>query len=185
MCFSKQLSSFVFLAGEESKNGSTYLSLLEHLAKQNITRTDCIIALGGGVVGDLTGFAAATFLRGIDYVQIPTTVLSAVDSSVGGKTAIDLNAGKNLAGAFYQPIFVLCDTDTLETRPQRIFLDGCAEIIKYGVLYDESLFMHLYEKGAEFDIAQTITRCVELKKNHTCCCCLVTQSCLTLRLHEL
>ena len=98
--------SFVFPAGEGSKNGQTYLDLLEFLAEHQITRSDTLVALGGGVVGDLTGFAAATFLRGVAFVQIPTTLLAAVDASVGGKTAIDLKNGKNLAGAFYQPRLV-------------------------------------------------------------------------------
>lgn len=156
---------FIFPAGEESKCGSTYLSLLNHLAKCQITRSDCIIALGGGVVGDLTGFAAATFLRGIDFIQIPTTLLAAVDSSVGGKTAIDLEAGKNLAGAFYQPKLVVCDIDTLNSLPDDIFRDGCAEVIKYGVLYDKALFAHLLEKGLAFDRESVIARCVELKRD--------------------
>ncbi len=157
--------SFVFPAGEESKNGETYLRLLNHLATNQITRSDCIIALGGGVTGDLTGFAAATYLRGIDYIQLPTSLLAAVDSSVGGKTAIDLDAGKNLAGAFYQPKLVVCDTDTLATLPRRIFLDGCAEIIKYGVLYDPSLFALLDAHGPDFPAETVITRCVELKRD--------------------
>lgn len=160
-----QICSHVFPAGEDSKNGQTYLALLEFLAQEQLTRADCLIALGGGVVGDMTGFAAATYLRGIDYVQVPTTVLAAVDSSVGGKTAIDLRAGKNLAGAFYQPCLVVCDTDTLSSLPQRIFKDGCAEVIKYGVLYDSMLFDHLLQKGVNFDFADTIARCVELKRN--------------------
>ena len=121
---------YTFPAGESSKNGSTYLSILNFLAENHVTRTDCLIALGGGVVGDMTGFVAATYLRGIAYIQVPTTLLAAVDSSVGGKTAIDLPAGKNLAGAFCQPSMVLCDTDTLNTLPPEIFLDGCAEVIK-------------------------------------------------------
>lgn len=156
---------FVFPAGEESKNGATYLRLLNHLAENRITRSDCILALGGGVTGDLTGFAAATYLRGIDYIQIPTTLLAAVDSSVGGKTAIDLDIGKNLAGAFYQPKLVLCDTDTLDTLPQQIFIDGCAEVIKYGVLYDPELFELLAEYGPDFPRENVITRCVELKRD--------------------
>ena len=156
---------FVFPAGEESKNGSTYLALLNHLAQNRLTRSDMIIALGGGVVGDLTGFAAATFLRGIDFIQIPTTLLAAVDSSVGGKTAIDLEAGKNLAGAFYQPKLVVCDIDTLNSLPKDIFRDGCAEVIKYGVLYDEALFDHLQERGPDFDREAVIARCVELKRD--------------------
>lgn len=157
--------SFVFPAGEESKNGNTYLQLLNFLAENKLTRSDCLLALGGGVVGDLTGFAAATYLRGIDFVQVPTTLLAAVDSSVGGKTAIDLDAGKNLAGAFYQPSLVLCDTDTLNTLPEAVFRDGCAEVIKYGVLYDEGLFSHLEEKGLDFDRETVIARCVELKRD--------------------
>ena len=157
--------SYVFPAGEESKNGSTYLKLLNFLAENKLTRSDCLLALGGGVVGDLTGFAAATYLRGVDFVQAPTTLLAAVDSSVGGKTAIDLDAGKNLAGAFYQPSAVLCDLDTLNTLPENIFRDGCAEVIKYGVLYDEALFAHLEEKGLGFDQEEVISRCVELKRD--------------------
>lgn len=157
--------SFVFPAGEHSKCGATYLQLLNFLAENRLTRTDCLIALGGGVVGDLTGFAAATYLRGVNFIQVPTTVLAAVDSSVGGKTAIDLDAGKNLAGAFYQPCLVLCDLDTLNTLPKEIFRDGCAEVIKYGVLYDEALFAHLEEMGLGFDRELVISRCVELKRD--------------------
>lgn len=157
--------SYVFPAGESSKSGSTYLALLNFLAEQHVTRSDCLIALGGGVVGDLTGFAAATYLRGISYIQVPTTLLAAVDSSVGGKTAIDLECGKNLVGAFYQPKLVLCDTDTLQSLPVDIFRDGCAEVIKYGVLYDTELFAHLQDKGLAFDREAVITRCVELKRD--------------------
>lgn len=124
-----------------------------------------VVALGGGVVGDLAGFAAASYLRGIRFIQVPTTLLAAVDSSVGGKTAIDLPAGKNLAGAFCQPSLVLCDTDTLNSLPLDIFRDGCAEVIKYGVLYDPKLFAHLEEKGLSFDREAVITRCVELKRD--------------------
>ena len=157
--------SFVFPYGEESKNGATYLALLEHLASNRLTRTDLIVALGGGVVGDLAGFAAATFLRGIRLIQIPTTLLAAVDSSVGGKTAIDLPSGKNLAGAFYQPSFVLCDTTVLNSLPDDIFRDGCAEVIKYAVLYDDELFLHLQEYGLGFDREAVICRCVQLKRD--------------------
>ena len=157
--------SFVFSAGENSKNASTYLSLLNFLAESQLTRTDLIIALGGGVVGDLAGFAAATYLRGIPFIQVPTTLLAAVDSSVGGKTAIDLPAGKNLAGAFCQPALVLCDTDCLDTLPEDIFRDGCAEVIKYGILYDAELFAYLKETGIFFNREKVITRCVELKRD--------------------
>lgn len=157
--------SFVFPAGEESKNGSVFLELLNYLAENRLTRSDIIVALGGGVTGDLSGFAAASYLRGIRFVQVPTTLLAAVDSSVGGKTAIDLPAGKNLAGAFCQPSLVLCDTDTLNTLPADIFRDGCAEVIKYGILYDPVLFSHLEDKGLDFDRKAVITRCVELKRD--------------------
>ena len=157
--------SFVFPSGEESKNGYVFLDLLNFLAQSGLTRSDILVALGGGVTGDLAGFAAACFLRGIRFVQVPTTLLAAVDSSVGGKTAIDLPAGKNLAGAFCQPSLVLCDTDTLQSLPPDIFRDGCAEVIKYGILYDPQLFAHLEENGLDFDREAVITRCVELKRD--------------------
>ena len=157
--------NYVFPAGEASKNGTTYLEILNFLAENQITRSDMIIALGGGVVGDITGFASATYLRGVGYIQIPTTLLAMVDSSVGGKTAIDLPAGKNLAGAFCQPKLVLCDIDTLSTLPEAIFRDGCAEVIKYSILYDEALFEHLQTNGLNFDREMVISRCVELKRN--------------------
>ena len=160
-----QVFPFVFPAGEESKCPSVYLELLNALAENHLTRTDLIVALGGGVTGDLAGFAAATYLRGIPFVQIPTTLLAAVDSSVGGKTAIDLPAGKNLAGAFCQPCLVLCDLDLLTTLPEDIFRDGCAEVIKYGILYDPELFAHLEQYGPDFDRQWVITRCVELKRD--------------------
>lgn len=157
--------TFVFPAGEESKSAQTYLSLLSFLAQGQLTREDCLVALGGGVTGDLTGFAAATYLRGVPYVQVPTTLLAAVDSSVGGKTAIDLPEGKNLAGCFYQPSLVLCDIRALKTLPQEVFLEGCAEVIKYGILYDRPLFDYLKQEGMGFDREQVIRRCVELKRN--------------------
>lgn len=156
---------FVFPAGEASKNGQVFLEILNFLAENHLTRSDCVIALGGGVVGDITGFAASAYLRGIAYIQVPTTLLAAVDSSVGGKTAIDLPAGKNLAGAFCQPRLVLCDTDALNTLPEDIFRDGCAEVIKYGVLYDPALFSQLEADGLGFDRESVIARCVELKRN--------------------
>lgn len=156
---------FVFPAGEISKNPDVYLKLLNFLAENRLTRSDMIVALGGGVVGDLAGFAAATYLRGIRFIQIPTTLLAAVDSSVGGKTAIDLPAGKNLVGAFWQPSLVLCDTGTLETLRSDIFRDGCAEVIKYAVLYDPALFSSLEASGLDFDRETVIARCVELKRD--------------------
>ena len=160
-----QVCHYVFPAGEKSKNGATYLSILNFLAENQLTRTDCIIALGGGVVGDMAGFSAATYLRGIDYIQVPTTLLAAVDSSVGGKTGIDLPAGKNLAGCFHQPKLVVCDIDTLNTLPAPIFRDGCAEVIKYGILFDPALFVHLEHAGLAFDRTKVISRCVELKRD--------------------
>lgn len=160
-----QVVTYVFPASEESKNAAVYLNLLNFLAENKLTRTDLIVALGGGVVGDLAGFAAATYLRGIRFIQVPTTLLAAVDSSVGGKTAIDIPSGKNLIGAFWQPSLVLCDTDTLNTLPEDIFRDGCAEVIKYGVLYDPCLFAYLEETGLNFDRDAVITRCVELKRD--------------------
>ena len=157
--------NFVFPAGEESKNIHTYSSLLNFLAENKLTRSDLVIALGGGVVGDITGFASATYLRGLRYIQVPTSLLAMVDSSVGGKTAIDLPAGKNLAGAFYHPSMVVCDISVLNSLPKEVFRDGCAEIIKYGILYDEALFAHLMENGIDFDREYVISRCVALKRN--------------------
>lgn len=159
------VTSFVFPAGEAQKNGQTWLSLLNHMAEHHMSRSDLIVALGGGVVGDLAGFAAATYLRGIRLLQMPTTLLAAVDSSVGGKTAIDLAAGKNLAGVFYQPDRVLCDTDTLETLPEAVFRDGCAEIIKYGILYDEPLLTRLEQTGLAFPREEVIARCIAHKRD--------------------
>ena len=157
------VSTYEFPAGEESKNVSTLSDILEFLAKERLTRSGCLAALGGGVAGDMAGFAAAVYLRGIRYVQMPTTLLSAVDSSVGGKTAIDLKAGKNLAGAFLQPAAVLCDTDCLKTLPPEVFADGAAEAVKTGVLCDEGLFA-LFEDGTlKADPAEVIARCVEYK----------------------
>lgn len=159
------VKEFVFPAGEASKNGHTYLSLLEFLAQEKLTRSDLIVALGGGVVGDLAGFAAATYQRGIRFIQVPSSLLACVDSSVGGKTAIDLPTGKNMAGAFYQPSLVLCDTECLSTLPREIFLDGCAEVIKYGILYDKDFFHKLQASGPDFDREAVIRRCVELKRD--------------------
>ena len=160
-----RVHSFVFPAGEDQKNGGTYLKLLEFLAARRLTRADGLIALGGGVVGDLAGFAAATFLRGIGFLQLPTTLLAAVDSSVGGKTAIDLTNGKNLAGAFYQPQAVLCDLDTLDTLPAEVFADGCAEVIKYGMIGDPALLARLETVDFRVDPAELVARCVAQKRD--------------------
>ena len=141
------VEKYVFFAGEKSKNAETFIDILEFLASKKITRSDLVVALGGGVVGDIAGFAASCYLRGVDFVQIPTTLLAAVDSSVGGKTAIDLKAGKNLAGAFYQPIAVICDTDTFKTLPEKEISCGYAEVIKYGVLFSKDFFDSLVNKS--------------------------------------
>lgn len=155
---------FVFPHGEASKNAKTLLSLWGTLAEEGLTRTDCLAALGGGVVGDMTGFAAATYLRGIPFVQFPTTLLAMVDSSVGGKTGIDLSVGKNLVGAFNQPIGVFCDTDTLATLPDDVFSDGCAEVIKYGYIGDPTLLQTL-QCDFSTDPEAVIARCVADKRD--------------------
>ncbi len=153
--------TFTFPNGERSKNLDTYARLLSFLAESGIGRGDLLAALGGGVVGDIAGFAAATYMRGIRYVQLPTTLLAAVDSSVGGKTAVDLPEGKNLAGAFLQPSLVLCDVDTLQTLPDAQVKCGLAEALKYGVLCDGALFDSL--AGGGYDLEAVIARCVEIK----------------------
>lgn len=157
-----EVIKFVIEAGESSKNTENLIALLEFLAENRLTRSDIIVALGGGVVGDLAGFAASVYLRGIDFIQVPTTLLAMVDSSVGGKTAVDLKAGKNLAGAFHQPSLVLCDCKTLDTLSSDIFSDGCAEIIKYGVINDRPLFNEL-KKGIRGNIEAVIKSCVTNK----------------------
>lgn len=152
---------FVFNHGEESKNLTTYGQILSFLAKNQLTRTDAIVALGGGVVGDMAGFAAATYLRGIKYAQIPTTLLAQVDSSVGGKTAVDLPEGKNLVGAFYQPKVVICDATALKTLPESVYKEGMGEVTKYAVL-DEKVFAYL--NGENDDIKELVYLCVDYKR---------------------
>ena len=151
----------VFKNGESSKNINVYADILNRLAQSEFTRTDLVVALGGGVVGDMAGFAAATFLRGIKYVQVPTTLLADVDSSVGGKTAIDLESGKNLVGAFCQPSAVICDTSALKTLPESVFLDGLGEIVKYAIL-DPKIY-ELVKKG-DYDIETLIALSVDYKR---------------------
>lgn len=154
----------VLPAGEETKCLTQLGHVLEFLASRQLTRADAIFALGGGVIGDLAGFAAAIYLRGIRYIQIPTTLLAAVDSSVGGKTAIDLSAGKNLAGAFHQPAAVFCDPELLATLPRETFSDGCAEVIKYAVLAGEPLY-GLLQDPEHADWEQIIATCVSIKRD--------------------
>ena len=156
-------------AGETSKNLKTVQNCYDQLAAHRIERKSFIVALGGGVVGDLAGFVAATYLRGIGFVQVPTTLLAQVDSSVGGKVGVNLKAGKNLVGAFYQPGFVLCDLNTLETLPDREFRAGLAEVIKYGIIYDAKLFGRLERDLSKIlshdqpTLASIIARCCEIK----------------------
>lgn len=162
-----KVCKFIFSNGENSKNISVLNEIYNFLSQNNITRTDCLIALGGGVVGDITGFAAATYLRGLDYVQIPTTLLSQIDSSVGGKTAVNLDCGKNLVGAFKQPRCVICDPDTLLTLNEEQLADGMSEAIKYGMIRDESLF-EVFENHTISNIMkcidEVIYRCILIKK---------------------
>lgn len=157
------VSKFVFDAGEKSKNADTLINILKFLADSEITRSDCIFALGGGVVGDISGFAASIFLRGIKFVQIPTTLLAAVDSSVGGKTAIDLGDKKNIVGSFHQPSLVICDCSLQDTLSDDIFHDGCAEVIKYGAINDRPLF-DLLSDGFKKNIEDIVFSCVDNKR---------------------
>lgn len=159
------VSEFVFKAGETSKNFRTIEAIYSHLADNNITRKDMILALGGGVTGDMAGFAAATYLRGIEFVQVPTSLLAQVDSSVGGKTGYDISQGKNLVGAFWQPSVVLIDPDTLSTLPERYLNDGMAEVIKYGCIKSAGLFRLLKKGRDELDIENIIHRCVSIKRD--------------------
>lgn len=154
--------SFVIPHGEGSKSTENLIKLLEFMAEKGFTRSDALASLGGGVVGDLGGLAAALYCRGIAFVQLPTTLLAAVDSSVGGKTAVDLKAGKNLMGAFLQPSLVICDYKTLDTLPPRVFSDGCAEVIKYGVIGDREFF-HRLEGGIKENLEDVIAECVKSK----------------------
>lgn len=152
-----------FAAGEAHKNLQTYAQVLDFLCKNHLTRSDLIVALGGGVAGDIAGFAAATYLRGVRFVQLPTTLLAMVDASVGGKTAIDLPQGKNLCGAFWQPSLVVCDTDTLKTLPANTLTDGLAECFKHGILRDESLFHLLETQNIWQNIEEIVARNVRIK----------------------
>ena len=164
---------FVFPHGEKSKCAATYLELVNFAAKERLCRSDVMIALGGGVTGDLTGFAAATYMRGIKYIQVPTSLLAAVDSSVGGKTAIDLESGKNLVGAFYRPSAVICDLETLSTLSDDFVRDGMAEVIKYAHIREKELYSLLegsdgiydaIKKGApDARVLDIVYRCVKLK----------------------
>lgn len=160
--------TYAFPAGEAAKNMQQLTLLLEFLAGQNFSRHNLLVALGGGVTGDLAGFAAAVYQRGMPYIQVPTSLLAAVDSSLGGKTAVNLTAGKNLAGAFHQPALVICDCDVLTTLPKAELISGLAECIKYAVLADEQLLAMFTEKGLDVDWQQIIPRCVMHKAAIVC-----------------
>lgn len=156
-------------AGETAKSLKSVQTCYDQLAEHRLERKSFIIALGGGVVGDLAGFVAATYLRGIPFVQVPTTLLAQVDSSVGGKVGVNLKAGKNLVGAFYQPRLVLCDLETLRSLPEREFRAGLAEVIKYGIIYDAQLFARLERDLPKLlqrnpaALAAIVARCCEIK----------------------
>ncbi len=155
----------IFEAGEKSKHLRTVAEIYDTLAQNEFTRKDFIVALGGGVVGDISGFASSTYMRGIDFVQIPTTLLSQVDSSVGGKTGVDTKYGKNLVGAFYQPKLVLIDSDTLNTLSDHFFADGMGEVIKYGCIANAQLFSELFEIDIKENIEDVILECLKIKRD--------------------
>ncbi len=159
---------FVIPAGEQSKNPGQLARLWEDFMEFGLTRTDGVVALGGGVVGDLAGFAAAAILRGVAFVQLPTTLLAQVDSSVGGKVAVDLDHGKNLAGAFHQPRLVLMDPDTLDTLPLPVFMAGMAEVVKYGCIWDGDFFDFLAARPSReqltADIEHILYTCCDIKR---------------------
>ncbi|MCC8015864.1 MAG: 3-dehydroquinate synthase [Clostridiales bacterium] len=156
--------SYIFKAGETSKTTASVINMVEFLAEKQLSRSDLVVALGGGVCGDMAGFAAAVYLRGIDFVQIPTSLLAQVDSSVGGKTAVDLPQGKNLCGAFHQPVLVLIDTDVLKTLPKHYFSDGMEEVIKYGCIKSKAFFERLERENANDFLQELIFECVNIKR---------------------
>ncbi|MBQ0078294.1 MAG: 3-dehydroquinate synthase [Eubacterium sp.] len=151
-----EVYKFVFQGGEETKSMETIEQILDFLTSKNFTRTDLLLAFGGGIVGDVTGFAAATYLRGVEFIQVPTTLLACVDSSVGGKTGVNLRAGKNLAGAFWQPSLVLFDPNVLETLSYDLKLDGIAEAIKAGMIADK-LILEAIQKKRTIDDPEFLT----------------------------
>ena len=150
--------------GESSKSPECFIRLLEKMADMGITRSDCVVAVGGGVVGDLCGFAAASYMRGVDFYNIPTTLLSQVDSSIGGKTAINLGGVKNIVGAFYQPRGVIIDLDLLKTLPKRQLLSGLAEVIKMSLTSDSELFELIEGGSLTENIEEIIIRSLEIKR---------------------
>lgn len=159
-----EICKIVVPHGESSKNINNFAAILEQLAENQLSRSDIIVALGGGMIGDMAGFSAATYLRGIRFVQIPTTLLAAIDSSVGGKTAIDLTAGKNLAGAFWQPEMVLCDISCLKTLPLGFWLDGMGEMIKYAFAFDSGIVDMINNKPSAENCEELVARCIDIKR---------------------
>lgn len=161
-----QTGVFIFKAGEESKRLETIARIYGRLAAEGLTRGDLLVALGGGVTGDMTGFAAATWLRGIDFVQMPTSLLAQVDSSVGGKTGVDIAEGKNLVGAFWQPVRVIADTGTLDTLPPAFLTDGLGEVVKYACIRDAELFEQMEKEDvlSRSNREATISRCIDCKR---------------------
>lgn len=163
--FSIPVTHSILPAGEEYKRLETINTIYTDLINADITRKDLIIALGGGVIGDMTGFAAATFLRGVSLCQIPTTLLAQVDSSVGGKTAVDMPQGKNLVGAFYQPRLVLIDPYVLKSLPEHIFIDGMAEVVKYGCIQNADILDMVSKPDYKDNISNIIYECVKIKRD--------------------
>lgn len=159
-----QVFTYVFQAGEASKKTSTVIDMVEFMADNQLTRADGVVALGGGVCGDMAGFASAIYLRGIKFVQIPTSLLAQVDSSVGGKTAVDLPQGKNLCGAFHQPCLVIIDPNVLDTLSDHFFNDGMGEVVKYGCIKSKSLFERLEKENPKDFIEDLIYECVDIKR---------------------
>ena len=163
--FTLPVTHTVIPAGEEHKRLSTVEGIYHDLLANGMTRKDLIVALGGGVVGDITGFAAATFLRGVSLCQIPTTLLAQVDSSVGGKTGVDMPEGKNLVGAFYQPRLVLIDPSVLTTLPEQTFADGMAEVVKYGYISNRDILDMVSAPDYKQNIESIICECVKIKRD--------------------
>lgn len=164
----KVVIDYVIQAGEQSKCFDNYYNIQKYLVENHFDRHDCLVALGGGVTGDLTGFIASTYMRGIDFIQVPTTLLADVDSSIGGKTAIDIEGYKNIVGAFYMPKLVYINTRTLETLPEREFYAGMAEVMKYGLIMDASFYEWLLDKM--YEIHDKDNETIEEMIEHCCKC---------------
>jgi len=159
------VATYVFPHGEESKNIQNYNNLVEKMFEAELTRKDIVIGIGGGVVTDLAGFAAATYQRGIGLIMVPTSLLAAVDASVGGKNGINLSQGKNQVGTFYQPSAVFCDVDTMSTLSREEYINGCAEIIKYSMIVNDGLFELIRDKEVKDQFEDIITKCISIKRD--------------------